>query len=627
VQFARGAVLERYDVRPEGIEQSFVFDQLPPGQGDLVVQLALHTELRLVATDAAGLRFESADVGGVSIGAVTGIDGKGLRASGTITCDGRTLQLRLPAAFVDGATLPLVLDPQIGTVVAVTNSTVDYQEPELTAPFAAGGTYLCVFEREISASDHDIRGIRLNANGTTAGGLFAITTGTGNDRNPCAAGITLRNSWVVVHERAGDLFVRSVSGSGAVSSEHSAVSGADNQIEPALGSEVTLADDDALLVFRNTTQNSIQTCEVTLFSNGILAVTAPFTIATSLANAPLGGPRIAHDGGDVGRFLIVFPRTPLLADSKTQLVLIDRDQTVLASGVLPANSDDEDSPDVDGDGYTWIVAFEREPNEGSGDNGIYAAPVYYDAAVGILRTSFPVAVTALVNVDEIDPVVACFRSSSCLIGWRRRAAPGSSDTEVFLKTIDPWTCTQCEPTVLLANTTNIETNLAAAADPFTEDQGLVLWETSTLSGGNGDLNGIAWQAEDGVVRTPTGGQGCGPAMFATGGCARVGNSNFHVRVHDVATATGGTSISTLMLSLGTSQILCGPCRLYADPFGGFALGPDAGANSTINAHLAIPNDSTLRGMTFYVQWLVHNAAGACTWLQADFTNAIAITIE
>ena len=31
VEYARGGVRERYDVRPDGIEQSFVLDALPPG--------------------------------------------------------------------------------------------------------------------------------------------------------------------------------------------------------------------------------------------------------------------------------------------------------------------------------------------------------------------------------------------------------------------------------------------------------------------------------------------------------------------------------------------------------------------------------------------------------------------
>ncbi|MBL9076734.1 MAG: hypothetical protein JNL08_04475 [Planctomycetes bacterium] len=623
VRYRRGSCVERYDVSARGLALSFVFGALPAGGGDLVVRLALATELPLVAAAGDGLRFEWPGIGGVAIGGVTGIDARGERASGSIACDGSTLTLRLPAAFVDGAALPLVLDPQIGTVVAVTSSTLDYQAPEVVAPFPSGSTFLCVFERAISATDRDVRGIRLDSNGSVVGALFAVTTGTGDDHAPTAAGIAVRSAWLAVYERGGDLFVRSISATGVVGTEHTAVSGADAQVEPDLGSETSLVDDDALLVYRNSTQNTIQATYITLFSSGPIATAAPTKIATGTSLVVVGRPRISHDGGDAGRWLVVYPRTQGLGDTKPQLVLLDRDVTVLATVAATNTTDDEDSAVVDGNGTHWVVAFESEANELSGDNDIHAVSVYYDPVQGTLAVFGNSLVTGLVNVDEIDPAIACFRDGSCMIAWRRRAAPGSSDTEVFMKTIDQLRCFECEPTVLLANSNDVETNLTAAASASVDNRGLMLWETSTGTGQNGDLNGVAWDAEDGSFGQLPVAAGCHDGLFQAVGCARIGNSWFSVRLQN----TDGTSTGTFVLSTGVSQLLCGGCRLYADPYEGLAFYPVVGGFGVASFGLAIPDIGALRGMTFYTQWLMHNPAAQCSWLQADFSNALTIVIE
>jgi len=46
VSYRRGAVVERYDLRADGVELTYVFDKLPRGAGDLVVRLRVATTLR-----------------------------------------------------------------------------------------------------------------------------------------------------------------------------------------------------------------------------------------------------------------------------------------------------------------------------------------------------------------------------------------------------------------------------------------------------------------------------------------------------------------------------------------------------------------------------------------------------
>src|SRR5690606_38484761 len=119
VVYRRGAVTERYELVPRGIEQSFTFSALPEGRGDLVVRGLLTTELPLAEATPDLLRFELPDVGGVIVRDVVGIDANGRRAIGHLRLgdapaaagDMHRVELVLPAAFVDAAALPLVLDP------------------------------------------------------------------------------------------------------------------------------------------------------------------------------------------------------------------------------------------------------------------------------------------------------------------------------------------------------------------------------------------------------------------------------------------------------------------------------------------------------------------------------------
>lgn len=619
VRYVRPECVERYDVTGEAIAQSFEFATLPKGTGDLVVHLATHTELPLVHAGSDGLRYALPELGGVQIGGVTGIDASGRQVPGTIAAVAGGIELRLPRAFVDSAALPLVLDPQIGPVFSVITSSVDYQNPDI-AFLQGGNEFLCVFERAISANDRDLRAFRLDSSGNALGPLMSLTAGATDDHDPAVGSTRFAGTYVVVYERGGDLLGRAVTPSGVVSPEVIVAAGTDNQIAPDVGSQWTLADDDCVVVWHNSTQAKIQAAQLTPSASGALSVFGQVDLAAGSPGGliALGAPRIAHSEAGDGRFLIVYPRTPFLGDTKTQALLVDLDLTTLAAMPISTTAgNDEDSADVDGDGTHWVVVFESEANEGSGDNAIVAVPLYWRTQTGQLESIGERTVTSLVNVDEIDPVVSMLESS-CVVAWRRRAAPGSTDTEVFCKSIDLLGCGECEPTVLLANSPNIETNLAAASTS-SGFRSLVVWEIDTA--GNGDLAGVAWQAADGsAANNPF--SGCGTAGRMAAACSRVGNAN-----HTLWLVDGDPSYSAfLVLSSTSANIHCGPCTLVPDPWNGFVSTMIPGLGQSAFG-LPIPNLSALGGAQLVGQWIVLNPPGQCSFLQADFSNSLTITIE
>lgn len=154
VLYARGDVVERFDLRGEGVEHSFVFETLP-NRGDLVLDVAVHTTLEHVATNA-GHTFVG-PAGGVRYGHALALDAAGRTLPLATTWSGTALRIEVPAAFLATATLPLCVDPLIApvTTVAATQSNVVLTATDI-AHDASLGRWFVTYERHFSATDHDV---------------------------------------------------------------------------------------------------------------------------------------------------------------------------------------------------------------------------------------------------------------------------------------------------------------------------------------------------------------------------------------------------------------------------------------------------------------------------------------
>ena len=257
VHYSRPGVVERYDVRPEGVEQSYVFDRLPAGGGDLVVRGKVSTALR-VEPFGDGLRCELPGVGGFTIGGVTGIDAAGNRAAGTMQYADGVLDYRLPAAFVESARLPIVLDPLLGGIFNVAvSTTTDDGDPDV-AYDSGNNVYLVVFERVFSATDHDIHCQRVSAAGALVGSRIFLDNSSGTyDYQPSVANSNAADRFVVVWTRLTspnyDVRGNSVNAAdGTFPGTQVVVAGsADIEYWPDVGGEATTADDDVLVVWSN----------------------------------------------------------------------------------------------------------------------------------------------------------------------------------------------------------------------------------------------------------------------------------------------------------------------------------------------------------------------------------------
>jgi hypothetical protein len=611
VAYRRGPLVEHYELRTDGVKQSFVFHALPPGDGDLVVRGAVTTALAAPSGDAAaGLDFLQPDAGGVRLGAVIGIDARGARGAGTLRWDGQYLDFVLPAAFVARAALPLVVDPLIGTAVAMnTAAENDDRDPDL-AWDDTNNVWLVVWTRSVSGADTDVVGQRVSANGTLVGGAIGIQVSSVAAGRPRVANLQASDRFVVVWEESGNVAARSVAAAtGQMSSQMIVAPGHG----PVVAGDPSTTHDDALVVWiRPGVFSAVDGIAIQATAGGSLtavgAVTQLAAITTSFRSSR--AVEISRSGGAPGRYAIVwqdsehgaFGIPPVNVDyDRVQGLLVDRGLNTLATFLV---AEDGFVGGVDGDGDQWVAAWST-----SGD--VLARSLRLGNGGSAL--SAPVAIADQSGSDERNPSVA-WLGNSALVAW---ADDVTNSWQVMARSIDPFTCAACEGTTTVNALGNDPRPRVASrfASGDTGDDAAIAWSQLFL----GDVQWQAWDAEDGAV-TDLGG-GCGNGGRCHAPCAHPGNQGFALRLR--AAGPGAAAFALFgFQNLGAS---CGSCTLVPDAFAGFvqAAGNTSAAGDAAFV-LPLPAAASLVGQSIFGQWVT---AGTSCLGGLDFSNGIRITIE
>ena len=166
VEYDLGAVVEAYDVRVEGLEQTFVLRQRPPA-GDLVVRGRVASDLQPVGLGGGHQELWFADAAGqplVGYGAATAVDARGdRRPMQTTVVDGR-LELRVDGAWLAEAAYPVVLDPLLTPTTMVVGSEVTSMDL-VHEVWSATEQLWVAYSRAVSATDSDLYVRRGEPNG------------------------------------------------------------------------------------------------------------------------------------------------------------------------------------------------------------------------------------------------------------------------------------------------------------------------------------------------------------------------------------------------------------------------------------------------------------------------------
>lgn len=198
-EFRGSAFTERYVLQDAGIEQQFVFDTLPK-RGELEVWVPFASELAVVSAADGGFRVAGSH-GSFEYGRAVAIDAAGRRAELTTEWQGAGFTIRVPAAFVAEAELPLLVDPLLGNVTTFTADTRVLTATDL-AWDESMGRYALVWERVFSATDSDVYLRYLDGAMQAVGGAVAIDLSLDSWRRPHVAGLEAHDTFLVVAERS-----------------------------------------------------------------------------------------------------------------------------------------------------------------------------------------------------------------------------------------------------------------------------------------------------------------------------------------------------------------------------------------------------------------------------------------
>lgn len=148
----RGAVEARYELALDAVEQTFRVAGAAGQTGDLVLDLAVTTELEAQPKGTAWT-LEGPE-GAVNFGAAAVLDSTGRRQPIEARFEAGSLRFTVPGSFLARAEGPVVIDPLISTQV------LDSYFLELTRPDVAyedgSDTYLVAYEESFSSTDGDV---------------------------------------------------------------------------------------------------------------------------------------------------------------------------------------------------------------------------------------------------------------------------------------------------------------------------------------------------------------------------------------------------------------------------------------------------------------------------------------
>ncbi len=645
VSYARGTVEERYDLEARSMEQSFVFHERPSGQGELVVRGELATEL-VVSPQGPGLRFELPGVGHFDMSGVTGIDARGARVEGTLRwCDG-LVELALPQAFVERAALPFVLDPVLGGlfVLGVPQNLTD-ADPAI-AEVGSTGSYLAVWTRVFSASDHDIHGQRLalipSVPVALIGQRLLIEVSTAFEHEPRVVGLSGPNAYLVAYTRSSltqartsEIVARAVEAqTGNISARATIASRSGVALRmPQLSLSSRFAT--ALCCWQSSSPAALQATLVQV--DPALAITLPGALHTfadtSQVSTPATRPRLSQSDGGVGRYAVVFERRfggGANPDVRFQLLDADGAPLLPEYGSLDASAAIDEAPEVDGDGLTWVVAWQRALS--TQDHEILALSMTYDPLAHAYRAGTGPVSVATGSPDQLEPTVSA-AALSFLVGWREQSAPGSDVWSARVRAVDPFTCLRCErasfeilptPPFLGYGLQSVPRGASTAwASVGGTSPVLFVRELRRLPGNvDGDIGAQLYEAETGINARRGAACGSGGSLRAT--CATLGNPAFRLRLREAhPNATAIFVLSPVELPLG-----CGSCALRPDLAHAFSLATATDARGRAELATAIPAEPLLLGVPVYAQGIVAApSAPACALLGADFSSALEIRVQ
>lgn len=629
VSYAHGALVETYQVRHDGVKQSFVLAERPSVAGDLVVRGRITTALPLVLDSDEEVRFALPCGAGVSFGAVLGVDRAGKTMRGSMRCCGDQLELSLPAAFVQSACYPLVLDPLVGTAFAVGDDPLHADLEPAVAYDASNSRYLVVWAVHVPASfptpaHREIRGQFVAGGGALQGPQLLLTVDAAADARPALANVNATNRFLVAWKgtdpvsSSSGVIVRSVSASNAamsnfvVASASSLLVSHDETVAVGGDSRTGLfAGQRALLTYRSVstfagTSNTIQVRRVLVPSTGDPVVEAPVSVAST--TSLLDDVAVSPHCGSAGRWLVVVGQS-VVVGSPTMTRLFA--QVVDDSGVLCGTPDtvvnngsgDVRSPAVaTRDGSEFVITWHD-----AAASTVKLRRGVVSGACGSTSWAWDGILAPIVQAGAATSPAIVFARDRYLLAWQQNA-------RVFVKALDPATCASC------GLESRVEANVVLDAQPALASR----WDggDTTNEGAMAVWAGLpAISARHWVEHATPGienlGGGCGiPGLsdYATyNGEPVLGADDFEVLLLNPT-----SPVLAMVLGFSENPFACGPCTLIPSQ--------DVIVPGLVSATIPIPCNPDLIRAELFVQWVQVRPSGCPAFAGYGVSNCLKFTV-
>jgi hypothetical protein len=198
-EYDHGGVVEAYDVRPDGVEQSFVVARRPARAGDLVVTGRIDSALAAAPAAAAQQELVFRAANGAAIvryGAAIAFDAAGRVAPVTTAYDGDAVRLAVGADWLAGATFPVTIDPLTSPVVLlgalVAENLAIHREDESPTM-----NTMVVYSRVVSSGDRDVYARLVSSDFQLGSTVFADVSASWSSLLPDVTFVGGADRWVV----------------------------------------------------------------------------------------------------------------------------------------------------------------------------------------------------------------------------------------------------------------------------------------------------------------------------------------------------------------------------------------------------------------------------------------------
>jgi MYXO-CTERM domain-containing protein len=378
LELDRGPIIEHFQPRQAGIEQSWELAHAPPGVGDLVVSVSVGGLRPLQGAAAAPVFVDDATGALFSYGEAAWIDAAGRRTRVDERYADGAIHITVPAGLVDASSYPAVLDPFIGVAFPL-EGTVYVPSSSVGYPSIAGnGTdYLVTWST----------GATIYASRVTGAGALLdptptiVVTGNANKTRPRAAWDG--TEWFVVwgEDTQNYVLARRVRTDGTLVDQQGNDSGL--VVASALATSVDVAFDGSefLVVYAQNDAFAVpHVYGVRVGVNGQRIDTSPLVISNAAYPKKQTSPRVAFDGTE---FFVAWADSRASASPSATTwdiygarvthggVLLDGPTDTGGTPISTATGD-QTSPAVASDGNVAFVVW----SDGRG-----AAPAYYGARV------------------------------------------------------------------------------------------------------------------------------------------------------------------------------------------------------------------------------------------------------